>query len=193
MNEDPPRQPPSQVKSRREHVAEELSPDRPPPRRGPVDGHARGLQEPSERGRSANVVAAVGVRQVRGRRLDAHRCLDHAVARAALDGESGVGHHLQHAVVVLKDLEHDALDAARSCAGGELLEQARANADPLQLVGDGECHLRRGDVAQAIVGPKPDDPFVVAVAERPDECAAVDAIRVEYPATRSARGRTAAW
>ena len=97
----------------------------------------------------------------------------------ALHGEPRVRHDAQHPVVALEDLEHDALDPARSRADRQLLEQPRAHADPLQLVGDGERHLRRRHVAQAVIRRQPDDAFTAVVCERSDQGAPIDAVRVE--------------
>ena len=86
-------------------------------------------------------------------------------------------------------LGDEALDAVRGGERGELLEQARADAAALELVGDGEGHLGGRRVAQPVVGRHRHHALASVRRERPDQRAAVGPVRVERVADQRGRER----
>ena len=76
-------------------------------------------------------------------------------------------------------LGDEALDPDRRCAGGEPLQQPRADPSPLLVVGDRERRLRQRRVAQAHVVADRDDPLAVLVRERAEKGAALGPVRLE--------------
>ena len=78
-------------------------------------------------------------------------------------------------------LGDEALDAGCGRAGGQLLQQARADAMALKLVGDDEGRLRERGIAPADVVAERDDALSAAVVgKRPDQRAAFGPVRVEH-------------
>ncbi len=83
-------------------------------------------------------------------------------------------------LVLGEHLGDEAPDPGLARAGGELLEQPRADAAAVLLVGDGEGDLGGLGVAQAHVARERDDPLrAVLVGQRADERAPLDPVRVE--------------
>ena len=157
------------MKSPVEDVAEELAADRAAPLRGADDGDARRLEERPQRGDDGLVVARVDVLAVASGRGDRELHLDLAALELAGQLEAGRREHTAAWPVVRQHLGDEALDSRLGCALGELLEQARADAAALMLVGDGEGGLGQLRVAQANVVGDGDHPLAVLVDERAEE------------------------
>ena len=83
----------------------------------------------------------------------------------------------------------NALDAVRGGERRELLEQARADAAAVELVGDGEGHLGGGRVTQPVVGRHRHHALASVRGERPDQRAAIGPVRVERVADQRGRER----
>ena len=170
-------------------VAEELPADRAGTRGGAQHRHARGPEEGLQGRDDRSVVALVHPRAVRlagrDRELELHRPLGepprHVEARVAEDP--------QHGDVPGQHLGDEPLDAVRGGERRELLEQARADAAALELVGDGEGHLGGRRVAQPIVGRHRHHALASVRRERPDQRAAVGPVRVERVADQRGRER----
>ena len=124
--------------------------------------------------RSATLVRRPSVAPIGKRRLDL------AALDLALDLEADVREDDEHVAVLGEHVGDEARDPELAGAERELLEQARADAAALLLVGHGERDLGRGRVAQARVARERDDALGLAVAgERADEGAALDQSGVE--------------
>ena len=170
-------------------VAEELPADRAGTRGRAEHRHARGSEEGLEGGDDGSVVALVHPRAVglagRDRELELHRPLGepprHVEARVAEDP--------QHGDVPGQHLGDEALDAVRGGERRELLEQARADAAAVELVGDGEGHLGGRRVTQPVVGRHRHHALASVRRERPDQRAAVGPVRVERVADQRGRER----
>ena len=86
--------------------------------------------------------------------------LDLSPSDVASDREADGLEDAEHLPVVRKHLRDEALDAQRAGERRELLEQSRADAPALVVVGDGERDLRRLRVAQPREVRDGDDPVV---------------------------------
>ena len=94
-------------------------------------------------------------------------------------GEAGVLEHPQHRLVRRHHLGDERLDAGAGRKLCELLEQPRADAVALELVGDREGDLRRRGVAKPHVARERHDPLLRPLAERADQRAALGPVRIE--------------
>ena len=160
-------------------VAEQLPSDRAGTRRGAQHRDARGPEERLQRRDDRRVVALVHPRAVRlaggDRELELHRPLGEPPRHV----EAGVAEDPEHGHVPGQHLGDEPLDALRGGERRELLEQARADAAALELVGDGEGHLGGRRVAQAVVGRDRHDALASVRRERSDQRAAIGPVRVE--------------
>jgi hypothetical protein len=102
-----------------------------------------------------------------------HGHLKHAMVGALIESEPGAGDDAEHRAIATEDLEDEAFDAGLGRTQGELLEQARADADALQVVRDCECDLCRSAVAQAVVTRKADDGLCFWIAHNAHQCASL--------------------
>ena len=161
-------------------VAEQLAADRAPPRRGAHDGHAGGREERRQRGGDGQVVAAVDALEVAGGRLDRQRHLGDAALVLALDLEARALEDAQHRAVVGQHLREEAADPHLAGLLRELLEQPRADALALQLVGDRERDLGARRVAQPHVAAERDDPLARRVGDRARQRAALEPVGIQH-------------
>ena len=161
------------------------------PRRAdaPTTATPAGAKNGASEAVTAEVVAAVDALEVPGGRLDRHRDLGDAVVRAARP-RSPRSRRREHRAVVRQHLGEEAADA--DCPPPrELLEQPRADALALQLVGHREGDLGAGRVAQPHVAAERDDPLASVLDERSDQGSTGVPIRVEVALEADARpGRT---
>ena len=74
--------------------------------------------------------------------------LELAAFAGAGDREAGVAEHVEHRVVLVQDLGDELLDPGPGRPSRELLEQARSDSTPLNVVADREGDLRGARVAQ---------------------------------------------
>ena len=120
------------------------------PRRldAPTTATELGPEERLERGAHGDVVARRDLLAVRRRRRDREADLDLAAVGDARDVEACVAEDGHHRVVVVQHLGDELLDARLGGAGGELLEEARADPALLEAVVDGERDLGDARVAQ---------------------------------------------
>ena len=161
-------------------VAEQLAADRAAPRRGADHGHARRREERRQRGGDGQVVAAVDALEVAGGRLDRHRDLGDAALVLALDREARALEDAQHRAVVGQHLREEAADPQLARLLRELLEQPRADALALQLVGHREGDLGAGRIAQPHVAAQRDDPLARRVGDRARQGAALEPVGIEH-------------
>ena len=130
----------------------------------PITATDRGWKNGSQRPVDGGVVAAVdGVQEaVTGRDPQPHE--DLARLERALDVVARVGEHLQHRVVVGHHVGHERLDALLGGGLRELLDQPRADVQPLELGRHGERRLGDQRVAQAGIARDRDHLLVTVVA-----------------------------
>ena len=136
-------------------------------REAPITATEARLEERLERGGDGDVVALVDALLVARGRRDREAHLDLAALELARDLEAGVGEDREHRPVLGQHLGDEALDPGARPRRGELLEQARADAAALQLVGDGEGHLGRGGLAQPHVARERDDALLARSPSAP--------------------------
>src|SRR5918995_3469333 len=158
---------------RSQDVSEELATDRPTSRRGADDGHGRGLEERAKRRDNCLVVAALDALAIALGGRDRERQLDLTPGDVSSDGETDGLEDPEHLPIVREHLRHEALDAERACAGRELLEQPRADAAALVVVGHGERHLR----GLRVTKPREVRDGHDAVVDAADECTRLARIR----------------
>ena len=117
--------------------------------------------------------------------------LDLTAAELTCDVEAGVSEDAEHGSVLRQDLGDETLDA--DCAGArrQLLQEARANAASLQLVGDGEGDLGDGRVTQTGKLGEGDDARGGSVADDGDERVSVLRLREQVLDQRPVDARTA--
>jgi hypothetical protein len=120
------------------------------PRRveAPTTATVLGVKNGASEAATATVVALVDGRPVLVRRGDLESDLGRAALEPPGNGESRVGEHAQHRLVLRHHLGDEGQDPRRGGGRSELLEQPRADALSLQRVCDGECDLRPSRVAQ---------------------------------------------
>ncbi len=163
-----------------EDVAEELPADRAASRRSADHGDRSRGEEGCERRRDGDVVALVDGGSVGLRRLDCEANLGRAALEPPRDREPRVREDAQHRAVVRHHLGDELGDPGVRGRFGELLEQARADSAPLQLVRDRERDLGGRRVAQPDEARERDDALASAVArQRPDQRAALLPVGVE--------------
>ena len=117
---------------------------------------------------------ADGVRLVG--RPDVERHLDHAVLEVVVDRVPRLLEDVEHAAVLREDLGGELLHAGFLCDGGEVLEQDRADAFALVVVGDVEGDLG-GAAVDAVPAADPDD----GTAHGHDEGDPVDVVHMGEP------------
>ena len=161
-------------------VAEQLPADRAPPRRGAHHGHAGRREERRQRRGDGQVIAAVDALEVAGGRLDRHRDLGDAALVLALDREARALEDAEHRAVVGQHLREEAAHPHVPGLPRELLEQPRADALALQLVGDRERDLGAGRVAQPYVAAERDDPLPRLVGDRARQRAALEPVGIQH-------------
>ena len=162
-----------------DEIAEHRGPDRSGPGRRADHGDALGSEERLERRDDGLVVAAVDVLAVALGRCDREQHLDRSTRERPRHVEAGIREDAEHGAVLGQDLRHEARDADRPGRGGELLEQPRADALPLQRVLDRECDLCRRRIAEARPAGDRHDPLLAVLREAPDERVAINAVRIE--------------
>ena len=169
-----------------EDVAEQLAADRAAAPRRADDRDRPRPEERLERGPHGDVVALGHVLAIRVGRRDREPDLELAALAGARDREACVTEDAEHRVVVVQHLGHELLDPGPGRPGRELLEQARADPAPLELVADGERDLGGARVAQ----PDPVRDGHDAAVERPEQRAALLPVRLEHrlDELRSERG-----
>jgi hypothetical protein len=162
-----------------EHIAEELAADRSSARRCSDDGHGAWLEERSQRGDDADVVALVDALPVAHGRFDRKPDLDDAGVERSRRREADVLEHGEHCGVPRQHLRDERLDAALRGAFGQLLEQPRPDSLALPFVGDREGRLRRRALAQPHVVADRDDRLGVGPADHADERASLVPVRLD--------------
>ena len=152
------------------------------PRRAdaPITATARGREEGRQRGGDGQVVAEVDLLEVARRRIDRQRHLGDAALELALELEARALEDAQHRAVVGQHLGQEAADADPAGLLGELLEQPRADALALELVGDREGDLGARGIAQAHVAAERHDPLARLVGDRPRQCPALEPVGIEH-------------
>ena len=98
--------------------------------------------------------------------------LDLAALEGSRELEPGRLEDAEHGAVVGQHRRHEALDPDLGGTCGELLEQPRADAPPLTLVGHGESGLRQLRVAETDVAGDADHALAVRVDESTEQCPA---------------------
>ena len=180
----------------REDVPEQLAADRAAPPRGADHGDARGSKNGRSDAVDGGVVALLDALAVALRRRDRELHLDLAALELARQLEAGGLEDAEHAPVVRQHLGDEALDPDLRRALGELLEQPRADAAALVLVGDRERRLGEARVAQPHVVRDRDDALAAVLGERPEQRAALVPVRLEQrldePRPRAAGSRGSA-
>ena len=131
-----------------EDVAEQLAPDRAATLRRAHHRDGARPEERLERGPHGHVVAFGHVVAIGIGGRDCEPDLELAAFAGAGDREAGVAEHVEHRVVLVQDLRDELLDPGPRCPGRELLEQARSDSAPLNVVADREGDLRGARVAQ---------------------------------------------
>ena len=119
------------------------------------------------------MVAALYALLVGGRRLPGKRDLQLALLQLARDVEAHALEDLDHLAVLGEHDRDEALDAGALGAAGELLQQPRADAAALVLVGHGERRFGRARVAQPRIGRERDDALAALVGKGADQRAVV--------------------
>ena len=152
-----------------EHVAEQLAADGAAAGRGADDGDGGRLEEGAQGGGDGDVVALVDALPVAlgGREREAH--LVDAALEGAGGAEADVLEDPEHGGVLGQHLGDEGVDAVLGGPGGELLEQAGADAVALIVVGDRERRLGGVPVAQPDVVAERHDPLLVRLAHDADE------------------------
>ena len=159
-----------------EDVAEQLAADRAAALRRAHDGDGARLEEGLERGAHRDVVALGHVLAIRVGGSDRESDLDLAAFAGARDREARVAEHAEHRGVVVQHLRDELLDPGLRGPGRELLEQARPDAAPLELVADREGDLGGARVAQ----PHPVRNGHDAAVQRPEQRASLLPVRREH-------------
>ena len=131
-----------------------------PPRRSDHGHRARVEQRAHALGRRdplARVGRLAGTLRLLGGKGEMH----HAGLGGAGDHEAAGGEDLEHPVVLAEDVGLELAHPAGASDADEMVEQQRADAAALVLVGNGERHLRGGRLAgQHGVAADPDDPLL---------------------------------
>ena len=162
-----------------EHVAEQLTADRPAPGRCPDDGDARGLEERAQRRDHRGVIALLDTQLEPLGQPNRELHLDHAARKLACQLEASPLEHTEHRPVLRQHLGDEALDPDRCGTSSEPLEEPRPDPSPLLVVGDGERGLRQRRIAQTHVVADRDDPLPVLIRQRTEQRTALDPIRLQ--------------
>ena len=115
------------------------------------------------------MVARGDVRRVVSGRGDRKGHLDDPARERPRYGETGLGEDTQHGPIAGDHLGDETLDSLLGGARRQLLEQSRADAAPLVVVGDGEGDLGRLALAQAHVTGQRHDPLTVVGSNRAEK------------------------
>ena len=162
-----------------EDIAEELATDRAATLGGPDDRDASGQEEGRQRGDDRFVIAGLDARAIALRGRDRELNLQLAALQLARQLEARRFEDAEHRPVVGKHIGDEALDPDRGRARRELLEQSRADAPSLVLVGDGERGLGERGVAETDVVGDRDDAFSLVVDVGAEQHPAFLPVRLE--------------
>ena len=165
-----------------EPAGEKVARDRRADRAGTVrradERDRRGLEHAGHRGRRGDMIAVLEARP--RLRRERRRQLDREPPRLAWTdtGKPLSRNTSQHPVVLRQDERRERVDVAGARGGREVAEQDRRHASALQLVGDGERHLRASPthVDRHRMG---DDPLLLTDGRH--EAEAVDVVDVGRP------------
>ena len=173
----PPKSPASTLR-------EELAADRSSARRCTDYGHGAWLEERSQRGDDADVVALVDALPVAHGRFDPKPHLDDAGVERSRRREADVLEHGEHCGVPRQHLRDERLDAALRCAHSASCSSNRVPI-PLALpfVGDREGRLRRRALAQ----PRRPSPIATTVSPSVPPTAPMSAPRFVQSGSTSVR------
>ena len=103
--------------------------------------------------------------------------VDDAGVGRATDLQTAVPEDVEHLVVVAEDIGAELRDAALARDAQQMLEQQRADAAPLVLIGDRERHLGGRVLIVRDVASHADDPFRPTLAQGGDEGDVVHEVR----------------